>query len=207
MRSGDFVQPPSCARRFGLRPDHETSIDQRRGQAGSCRSRDVGDPMRREGLVSFTGASSGFGAATALRFARARAPAVILGARRGGEAARGGAPLPGGRSAAAEVGRLDVRSKESIEAFLRRSWNAGDPATTTPASPSAGTPSTGLKDEGPAAGLVETNLIGLVRVTRRAPPPDDRCQARARHQPRVLRGPGVYEGGRGVRGHQALGAR
>ena len=119
--------------------------------------------MSAKGLVVITGASSGFGAATALRFARLGHP-LYLGARRVEklrEVARrcleAGAPQ-------AEVRPLDMRSKESIEAFC-----AG-----------AGTPEILLNNAGLALGrdtldrmkdedllgMVETNVIGLVRVTR-----------------------------------------
>jgi len=119
--------------------------------------------MSAKGLVVITGASSGFGAGSALRFARLGYP-LYLGARRVEklrEVARrcleAGAPQ-------AEVRPLDMRSKESIEAFC-----AG-----------AGTPEILLNNAGLALGrdtldrmkdedllgMVETNVIGLVRVTR-----------------------------------------
>ncbi len=119
--------------------------------------------MSDKGLVVITGASSGFGAATALGFARLGHP-LYLGARRidrlrevAQECLKAGAPT-------AEARPLDVRSKESID-----EWCAG-----------AGTPEILLNNAGGAlgrdtvdkirdedlVGMVEANVIGLVRVTR-----------------------------------------
>ena len=148
--------------------------------------------MSAKGLVVITGASSGFGAATALRFARLGHP-LYLGARRVEklrEVARrcleAGAPR-------AEVRPLDVRSKESIEAFC-----AG-----------AGTPEILLNNAGLALGrdtldrmkdedllgMVETNVIGLVRVTRALLP--RMIAARRGHVINLgsYAARGVYEGG------------
>ena len=148
--------------------------------------------MSAKGLVVITGASSGFGAATALRFARLGYP-LYLGARRVEklrEVARrcleAGAPR-------AEVRPLDVRSKESIEAFC-----AG-----------AGTPEILLNNAGLALGrdtldqmkdedllgMVETNVIGLVRVTRALLP--GMIAARRGHVINLgsYAARGVYEGG------------
>jgi len=148
--------------------------------------------MTTKGLVVITGASSGFGAATALRFAQLGYP-LYLGARRVEklqEVARrcleAGAPQ-------AEVRPLDVRSKESIEAFC-----AG-----------AGTPEVLLNNAGLALGrdtldrmkdedllgMVETNVIGLVRVTRALLP--RMIAARGGHVINLgsYAARGVYEGG------------
>jgi NADP-dependent 3-hydroxy acid dehydrogenase YdfG len=111
-----------------------------------------------QGLVVITGASSGFGEAAARAFARLGHP-LFLGARR----------IDKLRKVAAECGNataheLDVRSKESIDAFCAAAGapeillnNAGlalgrDPVAT-------------LKDED-LVGMVETNVVGLLRVTR-----------------------------------------
>ena len=117
----------------------------------------------RKGLVVITGASSGFGEAAALSFAKLGHP-LFLGARRmerlrevAQACERAGAPEAG-------VQALDVRSKESIESFCAE----------------AGTPEILLNNAGLAAGrdhlaamkdedltsMVETNVVGLVRVTR-----------------------------------------
>jgi len=148
--------------------------------------------MSAKGLVVITGASSGFGAATALRFAGLGYP-LYLGARRVEklrEVARrcldAGAPR-------AEVRPLDVRSKESIEAFC-----AG-----------AGTPEILLNNAGLALGrdtldqmkdedllgMVETNVVGLVRVTRALLP--GMIAARRGHVINLgsYAARGVYEGG------------
>jgi 3-hydroxy acid dehydrogenase/malonic semialdehyde reductase len=148
--------------------------------------------MSAKGLVVITGASSGFGAAAALRFARL-GYSLYLGARRVErlrEVARrcleAGAPR-------AELRPLDVRSKESIDAFC-----AG-----------AGTPEILLNNAGLALGrdtldqmkdedllgMVETNVIGLVRVTRALLP--GMIAARRGHVINLgsYAARGVYEGG------------
>jgi len=148
--------------------------------------------MSDKGLVVITGASSGFGAATALGFARLGHP-LYIGARRMDrlrEVARqclaAGAPR-------AEARPLDVRSKESIDAFC-----AG-----------AGTPQILLNNAGGAlgrdtveklrdedlVGMVEANVIGLVRVTRAFLP--RMIAAKAGHIINLgsYAAHGVYEGG------------
>jgi NADP-dependent 3-hydroxy acid dehydrogenase YdfG len=115
-----------------------------------------------KGLVVITGASSGFGAAAALKFARLGHP-LFLGARRvdrlrevAQECAKTGAP--------AQAHELDVRSKESIDAFCEAAGtpeillnNAGLALGRDPVS--------SVRDED-LLGMVETNVIGLVRITR-----------------------------------------
>jgi len=119
--------------------------------------------MSTKGLVVITGASSGFGAATALGFARLGYP-LFLGARRidrlrevADECRKAGVP-------SAQAHPLDVRSLQSIEAFAA----------------AAGTPQILLNNAGGAFGrdpleriteddllaMVETNVLGLVRTTR-----------------------------------------
>jgi len=116
-----------------------------------------------KGLVVITGASSGFGAAAALKFARLGHP-LFLGARRidrlhevAQECEKAGAPK-------ALAHELDVRSKESIDAFCEAAGtpeillnNAGLALGRDPVS--------SVRDED-LLGMVETNVIGLVRVTR-----------------------------------------
>ena len=148
--------------------------------------------MTGKGLVVITGASSGFGAATALRFAALGHP-LCLGARRlprlrevADQCREAGAP-------AAEALPLDVRSKESIESFCA----------------AAGTPEILLNNAGGALGrdlvekvkdddllgMVEANLVGLVRVTRAFLP--RMIAARRGHLINVgsYAAHGVYEGG------------
>ena len=148
--------------------------------------------MSGPGLVVITGASSGFGAATALRFARLGHP-LYLGARRVQrlvEVARrcqeAGAPK-------AEARTLDVRSKESIEAFCA---GAGTPEILlNNAGLALGRDNlAGMKDED-LLGMVETNVIGLVRVTRGLLP--RMIAARRGHVINLgsYAARGVYEGG------------
>ena len=146
----------------------------------------------KKGLVVITGASSGFGAAAALGFARLGYP-LFLGARRveklrevAQECVKAGAPEAAERE-------LDVRSKESIDAFCASAGvpeillnNAGlalgrDPVST-------------LKDAD-LVGMVETNVIGLLRVTRNFLP--RMIEARKGHIINLgsYAAHGVYEGG------------
>src|SRR4051812_23917884 len=113
--------------------------------------------------VVITGASSGFGEAAALGFARL-GHSLFLGARRV-ERLRAVAKAcleAGAREA--DVHELDVRDKASIEAFCAACGtpdilfnNAGLALGRDPVS--------SIKDED-LLGMVETNVIGLVRVTR-----------------------------------------
>ncbi len=116
-----------------------------------------------KGLVVITGASSGFGAAAALEFAKLGHP-LFLGARRMDrllevveECRKAGAP-----TAAAHA--LDVRSKASIDAFCAA---AGTPEILlNNAGLALGRDTIAqLKDED-LTGMFETNVVGLVRVTR-----------------------------------------
>jgi NADP-dependent 3-hydroxy acid dehydrogenase YdfG len=116
-----------------------------------------------KGLVVITGASSGFGAASALGFARLGHP-LFLGARRADrlrevaqDCEKAGAPK-------VLAHELDVRSKASIDAFCQAAGtpeillnNAGLALGRDPVS--------SVRDED-LLGMVETNVIGLVRVTR-----------------------------------------
>lgn len=119
--------------------------------------------MSDKGLVVITGASSGFGAATAVRFARLGHP-VCLGARRQDrlrEVARrcleAGAPR-------ADALPLDVRSKESIDAFCAA---AGTPVVLlNNAGGALGRDPVEKVKEEDLMGMVEANFVGLVRVTR-----------------------------------------
>jgi 3-hydroxy acid dehydrogenase / malonic semialdehyde reductase len=148
--------------------------------------------MSAKGLVVITGASSGFGAATALRFARLGYP-LYLGARRVEklrEVARrcleAGAPQ-------AEVRPLDVRSKESIEAFCA---GAGTPEILlNNAGLALGRDSLDQMKDEDLLGMVETNVIGLVRVTRALLP--RMIAARRGHVINLgsYAARGVYEGG------------
>jgi 3-hydroxy acid dehydrogenase / malonic semialdehyde reductase len=148
--------------------------------------------MSDKGLVVITGASSGFGAATALGFARLGHP-LYIGARRMDrlrEVARrcleAGAP-------SAEARPLDVRSKESIDAFCA---GAGTPRILlNNAGGALGRDTVDkLKDED-LLGMVEANVIGLVRVTRALLP--KMIAAKAGHVINLgsYAAHGVYEGG------------
>ncbi|HXG48921.1 MAG TPA: SDR family NAD(P)-dependent oxidoreductase [Methylomirabilota bacterium] len=117
--------------------------------------------------VVITGASSGFGAAAALAFAREGAR-LLLGARRqdrleqvAAQARKAGAP-------AAHVHPLDVSQTPSVEAFAR--WSQGFTDRVTVLINNAGG-AKGLdtvaegKDEDWEF-MVQTNVLGVLRVTR-----------------------------------------
>jgi len=148
--------------------------------------------MSAKGLVVITGASSGFGASTALRFAQLGHP-LYLGARRvemlrevAHRCLEAGAPQ-------AEVRSLDVRSKESIEAFC---LGAGTPEILlNNAGLALGRDTLDQMKDEDLLGMVETNVIGLVRVTRALLP--RMIAARRGHVINLgsYAARGVYEGG------------
>jgi 3-hydroxy acid dehydrogenase/malonic semialdehyde reductase len=148
--------------------------------------------MSGKGLVVITGASSGFGAATAMQFARLGHP-LCLGARRqdrlrlvAERCLKAGAPR-------ADARPLDVRSAASIDAFCAA---AGTPAILLNNAGGAlgRDPVETVKDED-MLGMVETNVIGLVRVTRGFLPA--MIAARTGHIVNLgsYAARGVYEGG------------
>ena len=115
------------------------------------------------GLVVITGASSGFGEASALAFARLGHP-LFLGARRVDRLQEVANACQKAGSPKATAHALDVRSKESIEAFCAAAGtpeillnNAGGALGRDPLDK--------LRDED-LLGMIEANVIGLVRVTR-----------------------------------------
>jgi len=137
--------------------------------------------------VVITGASSGFGEASARAFARL-GHSLFLGARRVARL----------REIAAECGdavahELDVRSKESIDRFCAA---AGTPEILlNNAGLALGRDSVAeLKDED-LLGMVETNVVGLLRVTRALLP--KMIAARKGHVINLgsYAAHGVYEGG------------
>jgi NADP-dependent 3-hydroxy acid dehydrogenase YdfG len=145
-----------------------------------------------KGLVVITGASSGFGGATALAFARLGYP-LFLGARRmdrlkevAEECAQAGAPK-------ATAHGLDARSKESIEAFCAA---AGTPEILlNNAGLAAGRDPVALMKDEDAVAMLETNVLGLLRVTRALLP--RMIAARRGHIINLgsYAARGVYEGG------------
>jgi 3-hydroxy acid dehydrogenase / malonic semialdehyde reductase len=119
--------------------------------------------MTGKGLVVVTGASSGFGAATALRFAALGHP-LYLGSRRLERLREVAQRCRDAGAPEAETRALDVRSKESIDAFCA---GAGTPAVLlNNAGLALGRDPVEKISEEDLLGMVETNLIGLVRVTR-----------------------------------------
>jgi NADP-dependent 3-hydroxy acid dehydrogenase YdfG len=116
-----------------------------------------------KGLVVITGASSGFGEASALAFARLGHP-LFLGARRVDRLREVANACQKTGSPKATAHALDVRSKESIEAFCAAAGtpeillnNAGGALGRDPVDK--------IRDED-LLGMIEANVIGLVRVTR-----------------------------------------
>jgi NADP-dependent 3-hydroxy acid dehydrogenase YdfG len=116
-----------------------------------------------KGLVVISGASSGFGEASALAFARLGHP-LFLGARRVDRLRQVANACQKAGSPKATAHALDVRSKESIEAFCAAAGtpeillnNAGGALGRDPVDK--------IRDED-LLGMIEANVIGLVRVTR-----------------------------------------
>jgi NADP-dependent 3-hydroxy acid dehydrogenase YdfG len=119
--------------------------------------------MSDKGLVVITGASSGFGAATALQFARLGHP-LYLGARRQDRLREVAQRCLAAGAPRAEALPLDVRSKESIDAFCAA---AGTPVVLlNNAGGALGRDPVETVKEEDLMGMVEANFIGLVRVTR-----------------------------------------
>jgi NADP-dependent 3-hydroxy acid dehydrogenase YdfG len=116
-----------------------------------------------KGLMVISGASSGFGEAAARAFAKLGHP-LFLGARRMDRLSKVAAECEKLGSPQATAHELDVRSKESIDDFCK----------------SSGTPEILLNNAGLALGrapiekvreedllgMIETNVIGLLRMTR-----------------------------------------
>jgi NADP-dependent 3-hydroxy acid dehydrogenase YdfG len=119
--------------------------------------------MSGKGVVVITGASSGFGAASALRFAQLGHP-LYLGARRMEKLREVARRCLQAGASRADARRLDVRSKESIDAFC-----AGVEAPEillNNAGLALGRDTVDQVKEEDLLGMVETNVVGLVRVTR-----------------------------------------
>ncbi len=119
--------------------------------------------MNGKGLVVITGASSGFGEATARAFARLGHP-LFIGARRMDRLEKVAVECEQLGSPDAVAHQLDVRDKASIDAFCKAAGtpeillnNAGGALGRDPVAQ--------LKDED-LLGMMEANVIGLVRVTR-----------------------------------------
>jgi NADP-dependent 3-hydroxy acid dehydrogenase YdfG len=145
-----------------------------------------------KGLVVITGASSGFGEASALAFARLGHP-LFLGARRVDRLRQVADACRKAGSPKATAHALDVRSKESIEAFCAAAGtpeillnNAGGALGRDPVDK--------LRDED-LLGMIEANVIGLVRVTRALLP--GMMAAKKGHIINIgsYAAHGVYEGG------------
>src|SRR5207248_6644061 len=196
VEGGDLrrrLRQQRAARCGGLHPDHRDLLPVECGGLPRAAS-----PSRREramsdkGLVVITGASSGFGEATAVAFAKLGHP-LALGARRveklqevAKTCARAGSPD-------ARALELDVTSLSSIQRFAER---AGTPEILiNNAGMARGRdPIDKLRDEDIVA-MVDTNVTGLFRVTRAFLP--GMIARKKGHVVNVgsLAAHGVYEGG------------
>jgi NADP-dependent 3-hydroxy acid dehydrogenase YdfG len=121
--------------------------------------------------VLITGASSGFGAATALAFARQGAR-LLLGARRVDRLEQVAAEARAAGSPAAHVHALDVASTESVEAFV--AWVRGltgqlDVLVNNAGGAKGADKLADAKDEDWEF-MMQTNVLGVLRVTRAALP-------------------------------------
>ena len=145
-----------------------------------------------KGLVVITGASSGFGEAAALGFAKLGHP-LFLGARRVERLREVAQACERAGSPEAGVQALDVRSKESIDSFCAE---AGTPEILfNNAGLALGRDHLAAMKDEDLVGMVETNVIGLVRVTRALLP--KMIAARRGHVINLgsYAARGVYEGG------------
>jgi 3-hydroxy acid dehydrogenase / malonic semialdehyde reductase len=145
-----------------------------------------------KGLVVITGASSGFGEATAMAFAKLGHP-LALGARRVEKLSEVAKACEKAGSPKCAALPLDVTDKASIEAFAKAS---GTPAVlVNNAGLARGVdPIDKLKDEDVVA-MIETNIKGLLRVTRAFLP--GMIEAKQGHVINLdsIAGYQVYEGG------------
>ncbi len=121
--------------------------------------------------VLITGASSGFGAAAARLFGQAGAK-VILGARRVDRLAEAAAAARAAGAPQAEFHGLDVARTESVEAFFK--WVRGfTPKLDVLVNNAGGAHGLDTVAEGRDEDweqMVDTNLLGVLRVTRAALP-------------------------------------
>ncbi len=121
--------------------------------------------------VLITGASSGFGAATAVVFARQGAR-LILGARRADRLEQVAQQARKAGSPAAHVHALDVASTESVEAFM--AWARGltgqlDVLVNNAGGAKGADKLADAKDEDWEF-MMQTNVLGVLRMTRAALP-------------------------------------
>lgn len=130
----------------------------------------------RDRCAVVTGASAGFGEAVARRLAAAGSP-LVLGARRHERVEALARELAEGHGVATLALPLDVRDVDSVEAFTRSAEDfageAGVHLLVNNAGLALGTariPSATHDDERDWEQMLETNVVGLLRVTRRLVP-------------------------------------
>ena len=117
------------------------------------------------GTVVITGASSGFGEACALAFAKLGHP-LVLGARRVEKVQKVSEAARKAGSPRALALPLDVRSADSVHKFCAAAELETPQILLNNAGAALGRdPIAQLKDED-LLGMVETNVVGLLRVTR-----------------------------------------
>ena len=146
------------------------------------------------GTVVITGASSGIGEACALAFAKL-SKALVLGARRVEKLEEVAAACRKAGAPEVTVLQLDVRDEPSIEAFCRQADATQPDVLVNNAGLARGRDHVlALRDED-VVDMLETNVLGLVRVTRRLVP--GMVERRRGHV--IMLGSyaahGVYEGG------------
>jgi 3-hydroxy acid dehydrogenase/malonic semialdehyde reductase len=145
-----------------------------------------------KGLVVITGASAGFGEATALAFAKLGHP-LALGARRVEKLAEVAKRCEQAGSPKAHALELDVTSKKSVDAFAKAAGPAEILINNAGLARGVDRIDT-LKDEDIVA-MIETNITGLLRVTRAFAPA--MMAAKKGHIINLgsIAGQQVYEGG------------
>jgi 3-hydroxy acid dehydrogenase / malonic semialdehyde reductase len=150
----------------------------------------------REKVVVITGASSGFGAAAALAFAREGAH-VVLGARREDRIAVVAAAATAAGAASGNHHVIDVASTASVEKFftwLRTVHPRIDILINNAGGAHGADPVSTAKD-GDWEAMVQSNFLGLLRVTRAALPWIPRDAGAAIINIGSVAGHTAYEGG------------
>jgi len=118
-------------------------------------------------VVFITGASSGFGAASALRFAR-DGHVLVLGARRADRLAETSAAAHEAGAARVVALPLDVRDKASVDAFCRQGLEAAGAAhiLVNNAGLARGADPVETATDADWEEMIETNVLGVLRTTR-----------------------------------------
>ena len=146
--------------------------------------------------VLITGASSGFGAAAAVAFAREGAH-LLLGARRTGKLAETAAAARANGAASAAAHALDVASTASVEAFVGwvRQQAPQVDVLVNNAGGALGLDTVAAGKDADWEGMVQSNFLGLLRMSRAVIPLLPHHAGAWVLNVGSVAGHGVYEGG------------